>query len=234
MRDTGNRKGARAGLLPFALCALAGFATGCTDVHRSNDWADVITATLGDGYGTKARVGPFQAGLYTGNDMAGLRAGETGKHWGHIANYDYYWLFAGSEHFDGWIDNRGPVVRRKVVAAQYIFPCFILPEAPNPCRPEDMLDSTAGQKMTDGSKNHAFWTQFEFALGLGRTVRIGFNPGELLDALLGHVGIDLYGDDTTPDEEAEKRRHLEFVRNPGVEENRPRLIPFREEAGGAP
>lgn len=192
----------------FAFCLLPLAFAGCTDVHRCNDWADVFTGTLGEGAGVKARVGPFQTGLYTGNDMAGLRSGVTGEHWGRIANYDYYWLVTGREHFDGWLDNRTPVARGKVVAAEHLFPCVVIPEAPDPCRREDFLNPDAGRKLSDGSKNLAYWTQFEFALGVGRTVRLGFNPGELLDALLGHVGLDLYGDDTTHAEEARRRGGL--------------------------
>ncbi len=192
----------------FAFCILPFAFAGCTDTHRANDWADVITATVGDGVGAKARLGPFQTGLYSGNDMAGLRSGETGEHWGRVANYDCYWLVTGREHFDGWIDDRGPVLRHKVVAAESFFPCIVIPEAPHPYRREDFFDARTGGKLTDGSKNHAYWTQFEIALGLSKTVRFGFNPGELLDALLGHLGVDLYDDDNTPEEEAIRRESL--------------------------
>ena len=45
------------------------------------------------------------------------------------------------------------------------------------------------------SPNPARWTQIEVAAGLFGDVRLGFNPGELLDFLLGFFGADLYGDD---------------------------------------
>jgi hypothetical protein len=32
-------------------------------------------------------------------------------------------------------------------------------------------------------------------LGLGGTLRLGFNPGELLDFILGWTAIDIYNDD---------------------------------------
>ena len=38
-------------------------------------------------------------------------------------------------------------------------------------------------------------TQLELALGLGGSLRLGLNPGELLDFLLGWLTIDLYDDD---------------------------------------
>ena len=43
--------------------------------------------------------------------------------------------------------------------------------------------------------NPARWTQIEVAAGLLGGVRLGFNPGELLDLLLGFFGVDLYDDD---------------------------------------
>jgi hypothetical protein len=35
----------------------------------------------------------------------------------------------------------------------------------------------------------------ELAIGVGLTLRVGFNPGELLDLLVGFASLDLYGDD---------------------------------------
>jgi len=56
-----------------------------------------------------------------------------------------------------------------------------------------------GDYWTDGSgqpiRAAPCYTQIEAVFGLGFTVRAGFNPGELLDFLLGWFGIDIYGDD---------------------------------------
>jgi len=41
----------------------------------------------------------------------------------------------------------------------------------------------------------SFWTQIDLALGVYWPIRIGFNPGELLDFLLGWTALDIYGDD---------------------------------------
>ena len=38
-------------------------------------------------------------------------------------------------------------------------------------------------------------TQIEACVGIGWGARVGFNPGELADLLLGFAGIDIYGDD---------------------------------------
>jgi hypothetical protein len=212
----GSAKRAHTGILHFAFCLLPLCFAGCSDVHRANDWNDVFTGTVGEGYGIKARIGPIQAGLYTGNDMAGLRSGVKGNNWDRIANYDYYWLLYGKEHFDGWMDNRTPIARGKVVAATSFFPCFVRPEAMSPYAKEDLFMNE--KKLTDGSANHAYWSQFEIAVGLGGTLRLGFNPGELLDAVCGYFGADIYGDDTTA-YEAERHRP-----KPSLEETNPFLL----------
>jgi len=41
----------------------------------------------------------------------------------------------------------------------------------------------------------AYYTEGEVALGCHYTVRLGVNPGELLDFLLGWTTLDIYGDD---------------------------------------
>mgnify|MGYP001185095109 CR=1 FL=1 len=41
----------------------------------------------------------------------------------------------------------------------------------------------------------SYHTQIEVALGLGGTVRLGINPGEMADFVLGWLQIDLFHDD---------------------------------------
>lgn len=43
--------------------------------------------------------------------------------------------------------------------------------------------------------NAAYWTQPEAVLAIGPSFRLGFNPGELIDFILGWGCIDVYGDD---------------------------------------
>jgi hypothetical protein len=52
-----------------------------------------------------------------------------------------------------------------------------------------------------------YFTQVELVVGMGLSVRLGVNPGELLDFALGCLGADIYGDDI------ERRR--EFGRSMG-------------------
>ena len=52
-------------------------------------------------------------------------------------------------------------------------------------------------------------TQLEIAGGLIFTLRLGFNPGELLDFILGFSGIDIWHDDLpTPDPADASSRHF--------------------------
>ncbi len=46
-------------------------------------------------------------------------------------------------------------------------------------------------------------------IGLGGTLRLGFNPGELLDFLLGWFTIDIYNDDI----ELNKRKSNKTIEN---------------------
>ena len=41
----------------------------------------------------------------------------------------------------------------------------------------------------------AYLTQVEAVVGLGPSIRLGFNPGELLDFILGWVTLDIFNDD---------------------------------------
>jgi len=52
--------------------------------------------------------------------------------------------------------------------------------------------------------NASYWTQIEAVIGIGGTLRLGFNPGELLDFILGWTTIDIYGDDLEAKKQKEK------------------------------
>ena len=56
-----------------------------------------------------------------------------------------------------------------------------------------------------------YLTQIEVAAGLGGTLRLGFNPGELLDFILGFTTIDIFNDDL------EKRKSNNQMQNIGTD-----------------
>jgi hypothetical protein len=43
---------------------------------------------------------------------------------------------------------------------------------------------------------HPFFTQLDVSVGLFGSLRLGFNPGELLDLILGFTTLDIFADDT--------------------------------------
>ena len=182
-------------LAPLTLLAVTLLA-GCTSQERERraaDWAEVLTLTVGEGVGAKARLGPAQLGLYRGADKAGLRAGSLGSSsWDSHDNYDYVWAFYGREFFEGWQNTRPPLSPKKTTAATQRFPFIVSPYAPYPNRWHDIQGD---ERLASGAQNAAYRTQCEIALGLGFTVRLGANPGEFVDAVLGHFGADIYGDD---------------------------------------
>ena len=75
-------------VLLFTLCS------GCASTgylgNRMRDAGDIFTATVGKGGIAKARLGPFRTGIFVGEDIAGLRAGE---------------IFFPSDVFDKWEEN---------------------------------------------------------------------------------------------------------------------------------
>jgi hypothetical protein len=177
--------------------------TGCATpymIDRRRDLADIFTATVGEGIGgIKVRVGPFGTGLFNEFPMYGLRGGDTINpdkmvEGGKIPNGEFQFLLLGGEGFFGTTQN---MTRAKSYSA-------IMRAGINiPVRLTEQGDfSVAKIAEVQGcatnavrSSRLAYFTQIEIAGGLIGTVRLGFNPGELLDFLLGWFGIDIFDDD---------------------------------------
>lgn len=173
--------------------AFAGLvSTGCASRYwdnRCRDAKDVVTLAVGLGLGAKAHVGPLQAPLIVQSDYAGLRCGEwfaspmRDDFWtyvseaGHVVDQplpiyerDFHFLYSGYEVFDPGGD---AAVRHKR---------------------QESLDISVVTVDRD-RRNWAFYTQVECVVGLIGSVRLGVNPGELVDGLLGFTGFDVMGDD---------------------------------------
>lgn len=175
------------GVLLSAACAVcSGCASSGYLKDRMHDGADVFTATAGKGFGVQTRVGPAHVGLLGAGDRVGIRGGQvlplrssagpsfidSGAYGGEycigVFGYEYFGTMAGTE-------NGG---RHKEF--ETIF-CFI----------------PTGESLKSGKPvlNPAYWTQIEVVAGVGISLRLGFNPGELVDFLLGWFGLDIYSDD---------------------------------------
>jgi len=201
----------------LVLClALAVGAGGCSSYlsDRWHDAADVFTVSLGKGCGVKGRLGPLHAGCFRNRDLAGLRGGELFPSAADQANdsgdIDSVLLYPLS-HYRCWggFDYFAPDVvllagRHKDTAAFSRAPFFYT-----------FLRRSKGPSLR---REYApQYTQMEAAAGLVRTVRIGFNPGELLDFLLGWTTLDLYRDDVGLDPEARSGRTVSADRQ-GIEQ----------------
>ncbi len=159
----------------------SGCATAPYFSQRGRDAADIFTCTVGAGVGAKVRLGPLQAGLLAHTDMFGVRNGTVRQ---SVAISGEKW-FSSEACWGAWgydLSNFTDVTtaRSKSYHARSYVPFIFLPEA------------------DDNPPPFSYYTQIEAVLALGPGLRLGMNPGELLDFLLGWVTVDLYGDDLPP------------------------------------
>ncbi len=180
-----------AGTILSALCS--GCATQGYLGDRAKDAADIFTATVGYGYGVKAQAGPIAAGLSWMIDEKGLRGGVISKFprgdagWGVI---DANVIVGGYQDFCVMTNYAGRYGAENFETLEprhkcYYAPCILGITVPLP------------QREDPWSRGHLYrLTQIEVAVGLGYSFRFGFNPGELLDFILGWTTLDIYDDDS--------------------------------------
>jgi len=148
--------------------------------NRVRDAADIATVSLGYGIGARARVSAIGTGLFANRDLVGLRGGHAGALW----------------------EPHGSVLADVDLVA-YRMEVFAPPDDTADRRHKDFIAVGIGPWTRGGefelfrhsSPTPHFYTQIEIAVGLGPSLRLGFNPGELLDFLLGLTGRDLFSDD---------------------------------------
>ena len=164
----------------IAITAILGL-NGCASskaylVNRGRDAADIFTATIGLGVGAKARVGPLQTGLLIQSDLLGMRGGafpfvyDQGQY-EVFSTIDLQVVYCGAEKFnaDGYLTAH----RYKDFRTQSMVPIYHTDKIPCPY----------------------YYTQIDVVVALGPSIRLGCNPGELLDFILGWGSIDIYNDD---------------------------------------
>jgi hypothetical protein len=189
-------------LLFLCLLILNGCTTSAYFTDRGRDAADIFTAQVGYGGGAKVRAGPLQAGLLLDIGLGGLRGGDLlGKtdFWPSDADMpvkqEYLLGIFGIEAFGGsqLCDMRGKSFASKQ----------IILSLPINFREDPELTEEAEQwKMVYNP--WPYYTQLEIVVGLGLNARIGFNPGELIDFILGWTTLDIFNDDL----EKKKRERL--------------------------
>ena len=160
--------------------------------RRLNDFEDVFTLTVGCGAGVKARFGPLHGGVLGNRDWLGLRGGVWFRDrfdGGHVEEVEL--LAWGEEAF-----SRG-YFRDK---SYEFIPIDILFMPHGGSHNESGLIPFVNLPETRLTRRHngvplSYYTQCELVAGLEATVRLGMNPGELLDYLLGWFAVDLLQDD---------------------------------------
>lgn len=169
------------------LLLASAITSGCASTKayladRGRDAADVFTVSVGVGAGVKARVGPMHAGLAAMHDTMGLQGGGVFRYPVNqrcLDTLDLETTFSLAEVFSLPGDKR--------------FKSFEVRQEVNPLF--SRLDPYWFEPDENHPLLHPYYTQIELAGGLVGTLRLGFNPGELLDFILGWTTIDMYHDD---------------------------------------
>ncbi|MBI3395976.1 MAG: hypothetical protein HY042_09085 [Spirochaetia bacterium] len=187
----------------FPVCVLL-TASNCASTYvqnRISDAGDIFTVELQtQSYGLAVRAGPIKAGLsYKSPDgyAVGLRGGRAGSH----QTEELTLLLFGSDSFKRKVDapekDQGPGKSQNAKDQTSL---------PDPRQKEFDARSPFGTKKSmqktksvlKGKTEFAppyYYTQIEITVGIYFGIKLGINPGELLDFILGFVGIDIMGDD---------------------------------------
>ena len=202
----------------LACGAVSTLCAGCASAYwrdHANDLGDIASVSFGAGLGVRAQAGPVATGLGAQMDVAGFRGG---RFFADRRAFDLEplgWsvdLVCASanlfglrpvdgtpEPYDRIVNGRGKYQGQYNPVVGGVFVPFWLcgeildldyygperTERPSPLAPN----------RKEARPHLPSWTHLEAAAALGVGVRLGFNPGELLDFLLGFFGADLYGDD---------------------------------------
>ena len=185
-RQTSGREQARltAALQALACAVCMAGLTGCASTKaycadRGRDALDIFTVVVGVGVGVDARVGPLMQGAYVSKDLTGLQAGEF--FWGKDPAWE--WLYddpavASVVSLGSEVSNISGLSKQrdKAFSTSYFWGVN-----------EGLISSQGNARNMAG--------QISVALGLGPTLRLGFNWLEALDFVTGWFGLDLMHDD---------------------------------------
>ena len=179
--------------------SLAVLSAGCATPYmtdRARDAADVLTCAACSGGGVKARVGPIGTGLFLGMnyEQLGLRGGYAGRLGGgdcleNMLDVDV--IYGQMERFVPY-DCPTVMLRGKAhlsdgyLGLNFAYPC----PSTTLVYGEDRFVVRSSWRQTIPQ-----WTRIEAVFGFPVSLRLGFNPGELLDLILGWTTIDVFDDD---------------------------------------
>ena len=176
---------------------------------RKNDSLDLFSFSYGYGLGVKPRIGPIAVSpFYYYRANKGFKCGEFYDNQERDTDSSYMMPFTYLEGFQGGLmaDKRNKAYTSAgalifVLAMPYRGSSWI-PILP-PGGP-DVKISSSEKETPEGKENvydpnketHiSFYTDIEVMIALGAGAKIGFNPGELVDFLLGWTTLDIFNDD---------------------------------------
>lgn len=170
-------------------------------IDRHNDAADIVTATVGVGLGGQARVGPVHAGLGMFLETKGLRGGAYQDRSLEECSMDWdggiFPAFGPAGHgsaftMSGFTATNDALRRGKAYGAISAIP-FITTAVHEFTEDDNSADMRDPAPITRHTL--PYYTQVEVFVAIIGGTRIGLNPGEFLDFVLGLIGIDIFDDD---------------------------------------
>jgi hypothetical protein len=195
------------------VCLSSGCASAGTYLaQRGRDAADIFTMTLGVGDGASVRAGPVHVSAIISSDLIGLKGGQWFANGNDLSFNEQKLAFLPIPRSEDWHTCRKDMEeleklrakaegrewkRRKYLWDPNLFGSEIfVQDQGEPCdvRGKNIMANSPFPFYV-ASENPAYWTQFEISGGVLLSLRAGFNPGELLDFILGWTGVDIYCDD---------------------------------------
>lgn len=187
-------------MFTIAACLTGCASTGGYFVDRSRDAADIFTVVMGGGAGGSARVGHIQAGMLLQWGELGLRGGElspgtleTGQLSTTVIPFvpDDNSITGKVFGLEQYTARKTGHARGKGFKTVSRFPLLT-----TELRPSTFVDlGGKGKRVSPGPYPRYYYTQIEAYIGAGLGLRLGFNPGELLDFILGWTTNDIFNDD---------------------------------------
>jgi len=181
MTKMNNRESSMSGnMIRFLIILTLLLCSGCAGrgyvSDRARDAADMITVSFGGGAGMRGQFGPLHMGILTYDEIGGLRGGASISQEKDSLGYgrEIELVWKSNAYF--YPQNDFVLERGKAYNLQHA-PFFNLPKQEKEKYPT------------------YFFTQVEVIFAAVGGIRLGINPGEMLDFILGWTTLDIYGDD---------------------------------------
>lgn len=168
--------------LPLFIILVGATLTGCkTDYWsmRKDDLKDIFGCTLVKGYGWDIKGGPIEASLCKIDDKVGYRNGVRISD--RIRSSELGLLFVSFDSIQAKHISKG---QQELLRQSREY------------KGSGFFGISVGTEPNTGRLRLYHLTSCEASLAIGYGLRLGFNPGEVVDLLLGFFGVDIYDDDS--------------------------------------